>query len=147
MSKELTHLGHIIISKLFTIHATAALLKWPCTCKPAEKKLHNYVIIYIFYVIRYKAREAATPRPKLLANNGLSLLQQWYQFYTKVLSFSFVFFIFVAILKKFPSLLAVSATVLSFRIKLWLKLPFIFSYFLLHIYINIYIYIYIYIYE
>ena len=48
--------------------------------------------------------------PELLANylqicyNGLSL-QQWYQVHERVLSFSFIFFAFVA-LKKIPYILA-----------------------------------------
>lgn len=46
-------------------------------------------------------------------------LQQWYQFYEGVLSFSFVFLTFVAILKKNRYILAVSGMVLSWRIITW----------------------------
>ena len=41
----------------------------------------------------------AAEKKKTLTRNGLSL-QQWYKVYEEVLSFSFVFFAFIAILKK-----------------------------------------------
>ena len=64
-------------------------------------------------VIWVKNPWGCRPSSRITCEYNCSSLQQWYQGYEEILSFSFIFFAFVAILNKIRCILAVLTKVLS----------------------------------